>query len=155
MDPPPSPCTRSAAREKVQSPMGRLTRAGWTGCPPNRAPRSGIDGFLADAHHLGAIGAAEDALPQLDAVADHAASAVLAGGRHPLNRAFERVEDAHASLIPDLQCLPVLVPTDLTACHRQSSPPAYTSQYGGGPLGGWGPAPLRATATVPFWGSAA
>jgi hypothetical protein len=75
---------------------------------------------VADAFDPGltsAMGAAEEAPGRLDAVADHLASAVLAGGRQLVDGALEAVEDMTRTGRVNLERLVVVVATGVALRH--------------------------------------
>jgi AraC-like DNA-binding protein len=67
---------------------------------------------------VSAVSAAEDAAIGLDAVTDHAATAVLAGRRQGVNRALEAVERVGLIAANDLKRLVVLVAANIASGHR-------------------------------------
>src|SRR5918997_4502603 len=69
----------------------------------------------------GAVRAAEQAAVGLDAVADHADAAVLAGRRQRVDRALEAVEGVRGARRGHLDGLVVVVAADLTLRHGLSS----------------------------------
>lgn len=64
-----------------------------------------------------AVGAAEKAAVDFDAMPDDHAAAVLADGRHLMDRALERIEDMLLAGSDDLERLVVVVPTDFAFRH--------------------------------------
>src|ERR687888_1961012 len=78
---------------------------------------SGAVGDADDALPRRAAGAAVDAVPRFDAVADHLAPAVRANGRERVDRALEAVEDVRRSVLVHLECLVVVVSANLAGCH--------------------------------------
>jgi hypothetical protein len=73
-----------------------------------------VGGFAAV---LGAVGAAVDCAVGLDAMADHAAIAVLAARREGVDRALETVERVVVTVENDLEGLFVFVSANFAACH--------------------------------------
>ena len=70
-----------------------------------------------DAFVPGAMGAAVDVALGLDAVADHAAFAVGASGRHCVDGAFEAVERHRPVALGDAERLVIVVTANITLSH--------------------------------------
>jgi hypothetical protein len=82
----------------------------------------------------GAVHAAEEATPRLDAVAQDAAPAVRAHGGQKVDRALERVENVRVTLVKgDLESLVVVVSAALT--DRHEPPPIRGVERGSGSTG--------------------
>jgi hypothetical protein len=75
-----------------------------------------------DSFLLGAVGAAEDGVALLDAMADHFASAMSACRRQRVDRTLETIECMLGVIVgDDCERLRVLVAAHFTRCHEWSS----------------------------------
>jgi hypothetical protein len=67
-----------------------------------------------------AMGAAVEYPIRFDPMADDLAPAMGAGGRQRVNSTFEAIEHVRSARHHDLECLVIVIPTDLATCHLES-----------------------------------